>query len=145
VIIFGDPEPALAEARLGVIPFQVDQLSHFLVAAILGYEYAIGVRSGCFCAHPYILHLLKIDPQEANRVRTRMLSGDKSDMPGLVRLSFGLYNSFRDIDALGEALQAIIRHEYKGTYAQDQSSGEYTPLGWKPDFERFFDVGKTYH
>jgi cysteine desulfurase/selenocysteine lyase len=30
----------------------------FLVAAILGYEGGIGVRSGCFCAHPYVVHPL---------------------------------------------------------------------------------------
>ena len=140
ITLYGDPEPARADSRLGVIPFQVDQLSHFLVASILGYEYAIGVRSGCFCAHPYILHLLDIDPEAASNVRVRMLAGDKSDMPGLVRISFGLYNSFEDIDLLGEALRAIQRKEYKGTYTQNPSSGEYTPLCWNPDFDSYFNL-----
>jgi cysteine desulfurase / selenocysteine lyase len=39
-------------AKLGVIPFTVDGLEHGLVAAVLGYEHSVGVRSGCFCAHP---------------------------------------------------------------------------------------------
>jgi selenocysteine lyase/cysteine desulfurase len=143
ITIYGNPEPDQAGARLGVIPFQVDDLSHFFVAAVLGYEYAIGVRSGCFCAHPYILHLLDLTSEEANTVRARMLSGDKSDMPGLVRLSFGLYNTFSDIDALGEALLAITRREYRGTYTQDLSSGEYIPLGWKPDFENYFTFNRA--
>lgn len=48
--IFGDQKPGLAHERLGVIPMQLDGISHFLVAAILGLEFGIGVRSGCFCA-----------------------------------------------------------------------------------------------
>ena len=33
-----------------------------LIAAVLGYEHGVGVRSGCFCAHPYIAHLLEPRP-----------------------------------------------------------------------------------
>jgi selenocysteine lyase/cysteine desulfurase len=91
--IYGDSDPIRAGDRLGVIPFQIDGYSHFLVSAILGYEFGIGVRSGCFCAHPYILHLLGLTSEEAHKVRERMLAGDKSDMPGMVRISFGLYNT----------------------------------------------------
>ncbi|HEX9616275.1 MAG TPA: aminotransferase class V-fold PLP-dependent enzyme, partial [Anaerolineales bacterium] len=50
--IFGDPDPRRARERLGVIPFKLEGISHFLAAAILGFEFGIGVRSGCFCAHP---------------------------------------------------------------------------------------------
>jgi selenocysteine lyase/cysteine desulfurase len=143
ITLYGDGEPSGAANRLGVIPFKIDGLSHFLVASVLGYEYAIGVRSGCFCAHPYILHLLDVPPNEAKNVRARMLAGDKSDMPGLVRLSFGLYNSTRDIDALCEALQVIVSGGYKGTYVQDQASGEYTPIGWNPGFENYFNFSSA--
>jgi selenocysteine lyase/cysteine desulfurase len=58
--ILGDSDPSCAANRLGVIPFGLEGISHFKVASILGYEFGIGVRSGCFCAHPYILHLLKL-------------------------------------------------------------------------------------
>ena len=61
---------------------QLKDRSHFLTAAILGYEFGIGVRSGCFCAHPYILHLLHLTNEQAQSVRNRMIKGDKSDMPG---------------------------------------------------------------
>jgi selenocysteine lyase/cysteine desulfurase len=135
---FGDPNPEHASKRLGVIPFRLDGLSHFLVSAILGYEFGIGVRSGCFCAHPYILHLLGLSPSEARAVRSRMLAGDKSDMPGLVRISFGLYNTLDEIDTLIEALNRIARGEYSGQYIQEKSLGEYHPVGWDPDFEEYF-------
>ncbi len=39
-----------ATAKLGVIPFTVEGIDHALIAAVLGYEHGVGVRSGCFCA-----------------------------------------------------------------------------------------------
>ena len=136
--IFGDTRPEYTRDRLGVIPFRLENFSHFLVSAILGYEFAIGVRSGCFCAHPYILHLLGLTQAQAQAVRTNMLSGDKSDMPGLIRASFGLYNTTEDIDALVEALIRISRTEYQGVYMQNFASGEYSPKDWAPDYDQFF-------
>ena len=138
--IFGSADPTRAADRLGVIPLDLENIPHFKVSAILGHEFGIGVRSGCFCAHPYIIHLLKVKPDDARRVRADILNGDKSDMPGLIRASFGLYNTMDDVDALADALQHIARGEYKGTYTQDKSSGEYLPAGWAPDFEDYFTL-----
>ncbi len=138
VRIYGSADANTAGERLGVIPFDIQGVSHFLVAAVLGYEFGIGVRSGCFCAHPYILHLLGLSPREADAVRDRMLSGDRSDMPGLIRASFGLYNTYEDIDVLAEALRCIVRGEYRGEYTQNTATGEYIPRGWEPDFSSYF-------
>ena len=93
--IFGSSEYSDSVQRLGVIPFEVENISHFLVAAVLGHEWGIGVRNGCFCAHPYILHLLGLNQEQANNVREEIKAGNKSQMPGLVRVSFGLYNRVR--------------------------------------------------
>jgi selenocysteine lyase/cysteine desulfurase len=136
--MFGDTDPNNASNRLGVVPMEIEGISHFLVAAILGYEFGVGVRSGCFCAHPYILHLLGLTPSEVTAARTSMLEGDKSDMPGLLRASFGLYNTLEDVDILLEALSRISNNEYKGEYIQDSATGEYTPKGWHPTYEDFF-------
>jgi cysteine desulfurase/selenocysteine lyase len=141
VHIFGDTSIENVAQRLGVIPFQIEGISHFLVAAILGHEFGIGVRSGCFCAHPYVLHLLKLDNDQAGQVRDQMLSGDKSNMPGLIRASFGLYNSLEEVDQFTDAIQAIASGQYQGTYHQDTASGEFLPEGWQPDFESYFNLG----
>src|SRR5581483_9025373 len=61
--IYGDRDPESASSRLSVIPFKLNNYSHGLVAAILGTEWGIGVRSGCFCAHPYITRLLGMNHQ----------------------------------------------------------------------------------
>jgi cysteine desulfurase / selenocysteine lyase len=96
------------------------------------------VRSGCFCAHPYILHLLKVTSQEAHTVRSRMLAGDRSEMPGMIRASFGLYNTIEEVDAFVAALDCIARGQYTGKYTQVKSSGEFIPAGWQPDFKQYF-------
>jgi selenocysteine lyase/cysteine desulfurase len=136
--IYGDREPANAAQRLGVIPLMLANTPHFLAAAVLGHEFGIGVRSGCFCAHPYILHLLGLSPDEARQVRSAMLAGDRSNMPGLIRVSFGLYNSLEEVDYLVEALGKIARGDYLGKYSQERSTGEYIPLNWMPNFEEYF-------
>jgi cysteine desulfurase / selenocysteine lyase len=138
VKIYGDSNPANAASRLGVIPFQLKNLSHFLVASILGYEFGIGVRSGCFCAHPYILNLLGLNEEEAHQVRDQMINGDKSEMPGLIRASFGLYNKIEEVDVLIDALRKISQGAYKGTYIQEKGSGEYHLSGWEPNFPQYF-------
>ncbi len=138
IAIFGDTRPAQTSTRLGVIPFELQGNSHFKAAAVLGYEFGIGVRSGCFCAHPYILHLLKLTPEETATARTEMLAGDKSNMPGLIRVSFGLYNTKDEVDSLVEALSSIQAGRYHGNYTQNIATGEFTPEGWLPRFEEYF-------
>jgi cysteine desulfurase/selenocysteine lyase len=138
--VIGDTDPSNVMQRLGVIPIKLTHVNHFLAAAILGYEFGIGVRSGCFCAHPYILHLLGLNKEEAAEVRQRMLAGDKSEMPGLIRASFGLYSTRQEVDLLVDALQHISRDDYKGKYIQDKATGEYTPVAWQVNFSDYFDI-----
>ena len=138
--VYGDPDPARAANRLGVIPLEMEGVPHFLLSAILSYEFGIGVRNGCFCAHPYILHLLHIEGDQAQRVRQSILEGDRREVPGLVRVSFGLYNSTDEIDALVDALERIRRGEYRGEYLQDPASGDFIPRGWQVDYGAFFAV-----
>ncbi len=59
-------------------------------------------------------------------------------MPGLVRVSFGMYNTTGEIDVLVEALTAVARGQYAGRYEQDIRSGEYHAAGWSPDLSRYF-------
>jgi hypothetical protein len=70
-----------------------------------------------------------------------MLAHDRRHMPGLVRASFGLYNTLDEVDAFVEALSRIARREYRGRYHQDRASGDYVPEGWAPDFEQYFSLG----
>ncbi len=110
----------------GVVPFTVDGIDHGLVAAILGYEHGIGVRNGCFCAHPYLAYLLGLDRLAVRRWATRVHDGDKRDAPGMVRMSLGFYNEVEDVDRLVDALRRIAAGDVAGRYACDDQ-GEYRP------------------
>jgi hypothetical protein len=54
----------------------------------------------------------------------------------MVRISFGLYNTTHEIDALLEALNKIAQGDFKGEYTQHKASGEYRPKGWAVDFKK---------
>jgi cysteine desulfurase/selenocysteine lyase len=143
--VYGDTDPENAQQRLGVIPFNFNEFSHFLASAILGYEYGIGVRNGCFCAHPYVLHLLNITPQESRNVQQQIISGNRTEMPGFLRASFGLYNSTNEVDKFIEALINLQSRKYIGEYVQDRSSGDYSPNGWQPNYSDYFLISGNTH
>jgi selenocysteine lyase/cysteine desulfurase len=135
--IYGSADPSTAANRLGVIPFNISGMSHYLTSAILAFEFGIGVRNGCFCAHPYLLDLMQVDPQVVRQVREQILSGDRSQVPGMVRISFGLFNTAEDVDACTEGIRSIKAGNYRGVYRQNLASGQYSPEGWKFDFSRY--------
>ena len=134
--LYGDPNIATA-TRTAVIPFTVTGVPSHLVAAVLGFEYGIGVRSGCFCAQPYVMSLLGLDNAAAQRVRASILHRRRDLTPGMVRVSFGLYNTTEEIDALAEALQAIARQDFD-SYLLNKTTGQYTPANTKDDFSAYF-------
>jgi cysteine desulfurase/selenocysteine lyase len=124
--------------KVGVITFNVEGMHHALTAAIIGTEGGIGVRNGCFCAHPYVKELLHVSPEEDRMLTAEVLSGDKSRMPGMVRASFGCYNTTEDVDALMDILERIVRNEYHGRYIQTRSTGAYHAENFSPSFSRYF-------
>jgi selenocysteine lyase/cysteine desulfurase len=140
VRIYGQADPAMAHEKVGVIPFNLAGVNHFLLAAILGYEGGIGVRSGCFCAHPYVVHLLQLGAEEAGTWRDQILAGDRSQMPGMVRASFGCYNDESDVDRLVEMVARIARGDYQGDYRLDRRSGEYAPAGYEEQLDSYFQL-----
>lgn len=141
VRVFGITDPALAGEKVGVVPFVVEGMSHYLVAAILGAEAGIGVRNGCFCAHPYLLHLLGVNTTDAGAHQQAIQDGNKAHLPGLIRASFGCYNSVEEVDYFADALERIVRGEYTGHYVQNPASGAFWPEGYDPQTEQFFTLG----
>lgn len=129
--IFGSSDPDRLEDRLGVLTFQLGDMPHAKVASILSFEGAIGVRNGCFCAHPYVIKLLGVTPEVFNKFRARVIQKDRSDIPGMVRASFGCYNNTDDVDRLVEMLHRISGGDYGGDYSVDSHSGSYYPKGFE--------------
>lgn len=128
--VYGSADPDDVADRLGVISFNLSGLPHALVAAILAYEGGIGVRNGCFCAHPYLLHLLALGEEESKRRRDEIIRHDRTNLPGMVRASFGIYTVESEVDRLAETLKVISRSEYRGKYRLDPFHGTYHPEGF---------------
>ena len=138
--LIGDRDPARAHNRLGVIPFNLRGLPHVLVAAVLGHDFGIAVRNGTLCARTYTHRLLGLSPAEIEQAHAALLANDHRQSPGLVRASFGLYNTREEVDVFIDALAAILRGDYTGRYHQDPTTGDYVPAGWTPRFEDYFHL-----
>ena len=91
IIFFDDFD---VENKVSIISFNMKGLHHSELANILGRVGGIAVRNGCFCAQPYVQRLLKISKEDVKKYRT----SNKDQWPGMVRISFGLYNDYNEID-----------------------------------------------
>ena len=129
IVIYGQSDPADVSGRLGAFSFNLKGMHHALVAAILSYEGAIAVRCGCFCAHPYMMCLLNVPPDQAEQVRREIRMHDRSNIPGAVRASVGVYNDESDIDALCDCLKRIVAGDYIGKYEMCKETGNFVPVG----------------
>jgi selenocysteine lyase/cysteine desulfurase len=122
--------PSLDTPTLPVASFVVEGVPHPLVAARLSAEHAIGVRHGCFCAHPYLTRLLGLSTIEWEHFREQIRRGDRRSIPGAVRASAGLDTRAEDIDRLLAAITEIAAGQPAPLhYDQDPGTGDYTPQG----------------
>lgn len=126
VTLYGSTDVRRLNSRSCIIPFAVKGMSPHLVSAILGKEYGIGVRSGCFCAQPYVARLLGLRSSEIAHLRSKAAAGEARLLPGLVRVSLSFYNTEAEIDQLIEALHAIASGSF-GRYVVEASTGTYVP------------------
>jgi selenocysteine lyase/cysteine desulfurase len=120
--------PSSGTETLPVATFTVDGVSHALVAARLAAEDAIGVRHGCFCAHPYLIRLLGLSHKDVVAYREGLRRGDRSEMPGAVRASAGLNTTEADCEQLLAAVARIAGGDPPPVpYSQDLRTGDFFP------------------
>ena len=116
--------------RIGVLPFNLRGVSYAKLAAVLSAEYGIGVRHGCFCAHPLMTHLLGINDSRARDIAVNRRSDRPVTVPGAVRLSVGLGTTIEDITWLVDAVAAIAKDGAAWHY---RSSADDTDCWPDPD------------
>ena len=104
-VIFYDDVPV--ENRVSIIPFNIKGMTYEKVAQSLSDIGGISVRCGCFCAQPYVQCLLKISSEQVKKY----INNPDVLRPGMVRVSFGLYNTFSEVDVFINVLKEIIRKE----------------------------------
>jgi selenocysteine lyase/cysteine desulfurase len=120
--------PVAGIDRLPVGTFNLPNMPHALVASRLSHEFGIGVRSGCFCAHPYVMRLLQLTDEEVADHRNQVRHGRNGLLPGAVRASAGLGTSKGDVVALGNALRAIAATPRAAARYTMTPSGEFLPI-----------------
>ncbi len=111
--------------RVGVATFNLAGYRDPLLAAILSAEHAIGVRHGCFCAHPLMTHLLGVPDGAAEHFHAELRAGRHPALPGAVRASIGLGTTTEDVDRLVRALHEIARHGPRSSYVHVAEHDEY--------------------
>jgi cysteine desulfurase/selenocysteine lyase len=130
--------------RAGTIAFNVLGMDHGLVAAILNDYYNIAVRNECFCAHPYVQQMLqKTHEKELNECefKDNHLSWKLEPWMGMVRVSFGIYNDYNDVDSLFVALSNIIKNKKQFfNFYKLNDSGDYEHQDFKFSSKDFFSL-----
>jgi selenocysteine lyase/cysteine desulfurase len=124
-----------AQPSLPLATFTLEGVPHALLAARLSAEHGIGVRHGCFCAHPYLLRLLGLTTAEVTDYKDAVLAGDRRQIPGAVRASASIATTADELDRFLAAVAEIARHPAPPVaYDQDRSTGDYWPqtdaAGW---------------
>lgn len=100
IVLYGNSN----KEKLGVIPFNIIEMEDDVVAKKLADYRAIAVRHGGFCAHTYVRRLLNISNENAENYIINNLP-----QPGMVRISFGLYNTKEEIDDFIKVIKEIIK------------------------------------
>jgi selenocysteine lyase/cysteine desulfurase len=113
--------------RLPVATVTLDGVPHGLLAARLAHEFAIGTRSGCFCAHPYMGRLLGLTEAEVAQFHADTRSGRRDRVPGAVRVSADRDTYLTDIAVLGEALREIAETPERAALYELDAHGDVVP------------------
>ncbi len=141
IVIYGDPDTARF-GRTGAISFNIKAIDHALTAAVLNDYFNVAVRNECFCAHPYVREMVMMSLSEiADQLDNAALERLAEMHRGMVRASFGIYNTDADIDALVAALTAISqrREEFESIYER-QPNGDFVHKQFRFDPAQVFSV-----
>ena len=141
VTIYGDTDIERCP-RVASISFNVEGVHHSLVAAILNDYHNIAVRNECFCAHPYVIEMMPEETADFVALSDEAVEDLTSPKPGMVRASFGLYNTVDDVDRFTAALRDISANSagYTPLYRIGGSDHEYLHTSFEAAPESLFNI-----
>ena len=133
--------------RAGTISFNIKQMNHGLVAAILNDYYNLAVRNECFCAHPYVEKMLELTHEKQiarAKENGHTMAWHTEPWMGMVRVSFGLYNTNDDVDFFLHAISEIInkREFYEKQYTIN-IHGDYVHKKFSFSSKDYFSLTDT--
>ncbi|SCW26391.1 Selenocysteine lyase/Cysteine desulfurase [Ruminococcaceae bacterium YRB3002] len=101
VIVYGDTENI--SDRVGVVTFNFTDANSAILATKLT-DLGLATRRGAFCAHPYVWRLMGISDEDAKTYEGCV----SSKTPGMIRVSFGIYNTEAEVDEFLELLSEAL-------------------------------------
>jgi selenocysteine lyase/cysteine desulfurase len=131
VSVLGGIETGPGAERLGLASFVIDGVHHGLAAAALSHEWGVAVRNGCFCANPYVFHLLHMTKEAVETVEGEVAADHRKALPGAVRASLAPYNDQAEVDRFVKAVAQVARGQLKASYEQS-IDGTFSPVGGWP-------------
>ena len=131
VVVLGGLETWRGAERLGLASFVIEGVHHGLAAAALSHEWGVAVRNGCFCANPYVFHLLNMNKEAVEKVEGEVAADRRTALPGAVRASLAPYNDPAEVDRFADAVRHVASGRLKASYEQ-ASDGTYSPVGGWP-------------
>ena len=111
--------------RVGVATFTLDSYRDPLLSAILSAEHAIGVRHGCFCAHPLMTHLLGVPDAAALEFHADLRAGRHPAAPRRGARQHRARDHDRGHRPAGRALHELARQGPRASYAHVPEHDEY--------------------
>lgn len=107
----------------GVITFSLKNYMPNTIANELAKQTGIGVRSGCHCAHMLIKHLLGIPKPVQGFQHMILFLFPKLNLPGVVRISFGIENTEEEVDTFLQVLTAMSEKLKSGVDMKKKMNG----------------------
>ncbi len=141
LIVYGETDWNACH-RAGAISFNIKDMHHSLTACILNDYFNISVRNACFCAHPYVREMISEELGEHFECLTEKEMDDLVKMRrGMVRASFGVYNTEKDVDSLVAALKDICaRREFYVDNYELTPAGRYVHKSFTFDHTKHFSI-----
>lgn len=127
VELYGPP----ANRRSGVVPFNVADLHHAVVAAALSDYFGIEVRNECFCAQPHVRRLVFNACVKTGRTGPCQITEGSR---GMVRASFGIFTTPEDVTQLAVAVRQISENsELIRSHYEHLGDGNFRHRTFRPN------------
>ena len=113
IIIYGDSENL--DDRVGVVTFNFKDINSYMISQKLSELGAVATRRGAFCAHPYVWRLMGISDEQARDFENCV----DMNTAGMVRVSFGIYNTEEEVDRFLELMPKVMEEAKKDSEGKD--------------------------
>ena len=118
-IVYGDTENI--DDKVGVVSFNFTDINTHVLAKRLASSFGVATRRGAFCAHPYVWRLMGID----NATARGFLECVDVNTAGMIRASFGIYNTPDEVDRFLEILPKAIEMAKDDTLNYSRADERY--------------------